>query len=66
MASWGDTTLSAQGLGAYIAHATVAGATDQVGLGMAVMAAFVLLLNRAVWRPLSNYAARHYTLTEST
>ncbi|GBQ45512.1 sulfonate ABC transporter permease [Komagataeibacter sucrofermentans] len=61
VASWGDTTLSAQGLGAYIAHATVAGATDQVGLGMAVMAAFVLLLNRAVWRPLSNYAARHYT-----
>ncbi|WP_255673964.1 ABC transporter permease subunit [Komagataeibacter sp. FNDCF1] len=61
VASWGDTTLSAQGLGAYIAHATVAGATDQVGLGMAIMAAFVLLLNRALWRPLSNYAARHYT-----
>ena len=61
VASWGDTTLSAQGLGAYIAHATVAGATDQVGLGMVVMAAFVLLLNRALWRPLSNYAARHFT-----
>ncbi|MCE2576637.1 ABC transporter permease subunit [Komagataeibacter sp. FNDCR2] len=61
VASWGDTTLSARGLGAYIAHATVAGATDQVGLGMVVMAAFVLLLNRALWRPLSNYAARHYT-----
>ena len=61
VASWGDTTLSANGLGAYIAHATVAGATDQVGLGMAIMAAFVLLLNRALWLPLSNYAARHYT-----
>nr|WP_227672804.1 ABC transporter permease subunit [Komagataeibacter sp. FXV3] len=61
VASWGDTTLSANGLGAYIAHATVAGATGQVGLGMVVMAAFVLLLNRALWRPLSNYAARHYT-----
>ena len=61
MASWGSTTLRAQGLGAYIAQATIDGATDRVGLGMVVMSMFVLLFNRAVWRPLANYAARHFT-----
>ncbi|ACI53269.1 binding-protein-dependent transport systems inner membrane component [Gluconacetobacter diazotrophicus PA1 5] len=63
VASWGDDHLSAHGLGAYIAHATVAGDTAHVGLGMTVMAAFVLLFNRAVWRPLAEYARRHFTLS---
>lgn len=63
VASWGDVRLSAHGLGAYIAHATAAGNTAQVGLGMTVMAAFVLLFNRAVWRPLADYARRHFTFS---
>ncbi|MFT8421313.1 MAG: ABC transporter permease subunit [Gluconacetobacter sp.] len=60
VASWGSDHLSAHGLGAYIAHATVAGDTAHVGLGMTVMAMFVLLFNRAVWRPLADYARRHF------
>jgi NitT/TauT family transport system permease protein len=52
VASWGDTHLSAAGLGAYIAKATEAGDFPRVVLGIAVMCVLVTLLNRLVWRPL--------------
>ncbi|GBQ26729.1 ABC transporter permease subunit [Gluconacetobacter azotocaptans] len=63
VANWGDVHLAAHGLGAYIAHATLRGDTAHVGLGMTVMAAFVLLFNRAIWRPLAEYARRHFTFS---
>jgi NitT/TauT family transport system permease protein len=63
VASWGNDHLAAHGLGAYIAQATIAGNTAHVGLGMTVMAAFVLFFNRSVWRPLAEYARRHFTLS---
>ncbi|MCF3946424.1 ABC transporter permease [Acidiphilium iwatense] len=62
VASWGHTTLVAQGLGAYIAEATNAGNTARIVLGVAVMSAFVLVFNRLVWRPLYAYASRRTTL----
>jgi len=62
VASWGDTKLSAHGLGAYIAHATEAGDMPRVVLGVAVMSAFVLVVNRSLWRPLYAYASRRTTL----
>ena len=52
VASWGGTTLSAYGLGAYIAKATVAGDYPRVVLGIAAMSLFVILFNRLLWRPL--------------
>jgi len=52
VASWGDTHLSAAGLGAYIARATEAGDFPRVVLGIAVMCILVTLFNRLVWRPL--------------
>jgi NitT/TauT family transport system permease protein len=58
VASWGDTKLQAHGLGAYIAAATDKGDMARVVLGVAVMSAFVLLFNRAVWRPMYAYASR--------
>jgi len=58
MASWGSTTLHARGLGNYIAEATVSGDLSRVTLGVAVMAAFVVVLNRVVWRPLQDHAER--------
>ena len=62
VASWGSTTLTARGLGAYIAGATNKGDMARVILGVAVMSAFVLLLNKLLWRPLYAYASRRLTL----
>jgi len=62
MASWGDTTLKAHGLGAYIAEATEAGDFHRIVLGIAVMSAFVVLINRAFWRPLYALAERKFRL----
>ena len=59
--TWGDTKLTAHGLGAYIADASAAGRTPQVLLGVAVMAAFVILFNRLLWRPLYAFAIRRLT-----
>ncbi len=62
VASWGNTKLTAYGLGSYIAKATDAGDMARVVLGVAVMSAFVLLFNRLLWRPLYAYAARRLTI----
>jgi len=61
--SWGDTKLHAHGLGAYIADATTAGDFHKVLLGITTMSLFVVLLNRAFWRPLYYYAERKFRLT---
>jgi NitT/TauT family transport system permease protein len=62
VASWGQTKLQAQGLGAYIAQATAAGNTPRIVLGVAVMSGFVIATNRILWRPLYAYAARRTTM----
>jgi NitT/TauT family transport system permease protein len=62
VASWGDTTLKAHGLGAYIAEATAAGDFRRIVLGIAVMSAFVVIINRAFWRPLYAFAERKFRL----
>ncbi|HEX3944366.1 MAG TPA: ABC transporter permease subunit [Rhizomicrobium sp.] len=60
--SWGDRTFRAHGLGAYIADATAAGNFHRIVVGIAVMAAFVTLINRLFWRRLYDYAERRYRL----
>jgi NitT/TauT family transport system permease protein len=62
VASWGDVTLRAAGLGAYIAGATAAGDFPRIVLGIAVMSLFVVVINRAIWRPLYWYAERKFRL----
>jgi NitT/TauT family transport system permease protein len=62
VASWGSTTLTAHGLGAYITNATTQGDTARVVLGVAVMCMYVLAINRTLWRPLYAYATRRTTL----
>jgi NitT/TauT family transport system permease protein len=62
VASWGDRHLEAYGLGAYIATATQAGDFHRIVLGIAVMSVFVVLINRALWRPLYRYAERNFRL----
>jgi NitT/TauT family transport system permease protein len=56
--SWGSTRVSAHGLGAFISQATEKGDFPRVVLGLAVMSVFVVMFNRALWRPLFNYASR--------
>jgi NitT/TauT family transport system permease protein len=62
VASWGDTTLKAHGLGAYIADATSAGDYPRIVLGIAVMSVFVVVFNRLLWRPLYAFGARRLRL----
>jgi NitT/TauT family transport system permease protein len=61
--SWKGTQLKAAGLGSYIAQATADGDLKRVVLGVTVMAAFVLLMNRLIWRPMYGYAARRLTFS---
>jgi NitT/TauT family transport system permease protein len=60
--TWGDHKLEAFGLGSYIADATAAGDYSKVALGIAVMALFVTVLNRTLWRPLYVFAERRLRL----
>jgi NitT/TauT family transport system permease protein len=62
VASWGDTHLTAAGLGAYIAKATEAGDFPRVVLGISVMCVLVTLFNRLLWRPLYAFGERRLRL----
>ena len=58
LVSWKRDTVSAHGLGAYIAQATAHGDYPRIVLGTAVMSVFVIAFNRLLWRPLYAYAAK--------
>jgi NitT/TauT family transport system permease protein len=60
--SWGPTKLAASGLGAYIAEMTEAGDYPRIALGVAVMSALVIMMNRLLWRPLYAFAERRTRL----
>jgi NitT/TauT family transport system permease protein len=62
VASWGDTHLTAAGLGAYIATATEAGDFPRVVLGISVMCILVTFFNRLLWRPLYAFGERRLRL----
>ena len=59
---WGDTTLTATGVGAYIAKASAAGDMPRVVLGSAVLCVFVTLINRLLWRRLYAWAEERVRL----
>lgn len=59
---WGDTKLTATGLGAYISEHTAAGDFMHIALGIGMMCIFVLIFNRFVWRPLYVLAVTRYQL----
>ena len=54
--TWGDTTLTAAGLGSYIAEMTASGDFPRIALGIGVMCVFVMGFNRFVWRKLYELA----------
>ncbi len=59
---WGNTTLIATGIGAYIAQQTDAGDFPRIALGVAVLCIYVLLFNRLLWRRLYNLAEERLRL----
>jgi len=61
-ATWGDTTLKADGLGAFIADVTKSGNTALIIVSIAVMSLFVVAMNKLVWRRLYGFAERRFRL----
>jgi NitT/TauT family transport system permease protein len=59
---WGNDTVSAHGIGAYIAEATADGDYPKIVLGVAMMSIFVIMFNRLLWRPLYALAERRLRL----
>uniref|UniRef100_UPI003872F2A4 ABC transporter permease n=1 Tax=Streptomyces halobius TaxID=2879846 RepID=UPI003872F2A4 len=59
---FGGTTLTATGLGAYIARATADGDFPHLIAGVAVMSLYVVGLNRLVWRRLYRLAETRFAL----
>lgn len=60
--SWGSKTLTATGVGSYIAEASTAGKFPELALGITVICVYVLVLNRIFWRPLYEFAERRFKM----
>jgi NitT/TauT family transport system permease protein len=60
--TWGQDTLIAHGLGAYIAQATTVGDWPRILLGVVVMSLFVVIFNRLFWQRLYRLAETRYKL----
>jgi NitT/TauT family transport system permease protein len=58
--NWGDTTLKATGLGAYITEVTRSGDFPRIALGIGIMCLYVLIFNRLIWQPLYNLSERQF------
>ena len=63
--TYGHHTLTATGLGAYIAQSTAAGNFSRTLVGVAVMSVYVVGLNRLFWRRLYRLAETRYSLQQS-
>jgi NitT/TauT family transport system permease protein len=62
VASWGKDKLVADGLGAYIAQVTEKGDQPAIYFSIMVMAIFVVVINRFLWRRLYDLAERKFKL----
>jgi NitT/TauT family transport system permease protein len=60
--TWGSSTLTATGLGAYIARATGSGDWPHIVLGVGMMSVFVVSANRLFWRRLYGLAETKYRI----
>ncbi|AJE02194.1 sulfonate ABC transporter permease [Geobacter pickeringii] len=60
--SWGDTRLTATGLGSYIAQWTEKGDYPHIVLGIAVMSLYVVAFNRYFWRRLYTISQTRFRL----
>ena len=60
--SWGNHTLVADGLGAYIKQFTALGDFPRIALGISMMCVYVLIFNRLIWQPLYNLAEKRFQI----
>lgn len=60
--TWGNTTIAATGLGAYITTQAGKGDFPRLALGIGVMCIYVLVINHVLWRPLYRIAAERFRL----
>jgi NitT/TauT family transport system permease protein len=60
--SWGNTTLVATGVGAYIFENEAKGDFPRTALGVCVMCLFVMLFNRQIWRRLYKLAEERWRI----
>ncbi|MFM8454019.1 MAG: ABC transporter permease [Gammaproteobacteria bacterium] len=60
--TWGDQTLVAKGLGAYIVSNTNAGDFPRIVLGLSVMCLYVVIMNRLIWQKCYNLAAERFSI----
>lgn len=56
IAEWGDVSMEAVGIGAYVTNASNYGDMSKIILGILVMLFYIELFNRFFWRPLFRYA----------
>ncbi len=59
---WGDKTVTATGIGTYIAQVKSAGDFPRIVLGIGILCIYVILFNRLLWRRLYNLAAEKLRL----
>ena len=59
--SWGNSTVRATGLGAYIQESVLVGDFPKIALGTAVMCLYVLTFNRCIWQPLYRLAEERFS-----
>ena len=62
VAVWGQTTLKAEGLGAFISEVTAQGNTPLIICSIVVMSLFVVITNKLIWRRLYGLAERRFHL----
>jgi len=62
LATWGDTTLKADGLGSFIADVTRKGDTPLIICSIGIMSLFVVTTNKLLWRRLYDLAERRFRL----
>lgn len=62
VATWGNTQLTADGLGAFITEVTQKGDTPLIICSIVMMSIFVVVLNKLVWRRLYSYAEKRFHL----
>ncbi len=60
VATWGPTTLRAEGLGSLISGAVEGNHGTELAVGIGMMASLVVLMNKLLWRPLYALAERRF------
>lgn len=60
---WGDHTIISTGLGSYITEFTRIGDFPRIALGIAIMALYVMLINRLLWQHMYNLAESRFNIS---